>query len=62
MPTLRHQKPRALSFAGGSVKVDAIPPTVLREIVEAAIADHIDTKSLRLTQVAEQSEREISPA
>jgi hypothetical protein len=50
---------RAQSFHGGSVEVDAIPPTVLREIVEDAITGHVDPEALRLTQVAEQSERDI---
>lgn len=50
---------RARSFDGGSVEVDAIPPTVLRQIIEDAIAGHIDPEALRLTQVAEQSERDI---
>lgn len=50
---------RAQSFEGGSVEVDAIPPTVLREIIEEAITDHIDPEALRLTQIAEQSERDI---
>jgi hypothetical protein len=48
---------RARSFGGGSVEVDAIPPTVLRQIVEEAITQHIDQDALRVTQVAEQSER-----
>jgi hypothetical protein len=50
---------RAQSFGGGSVEVDAIPPTILRQIVEDAITQHIDAEALRLDQVAEQSEREI---
>lgn len=50
---------RARSFDGGSVEVDAIPPTTLRQIVEDAITSHIDTEALRLTEVAERSEREI---
>lgn len=50
---------RAQSFIGGSVEVDAIPPTVLRQLVEEAITQHIDPEALRLTQVAEQSERDI---
>jgi hypothetical protein len=49
---------RAQSFDGGSVEVDAIPPTVLRQIVEDAITQHIEPEALRLDQVAEQSERE----
>ena len=50
---------RAHGFDGGSVEVDAIPPTVLRELVEEAITEHIDPEALRLTQLAEQSERDI---
>jgi hypothetical protein len=50
---------RAPGFGGGSVEVDAIPPTVLRQIVEDAIAGHIEPEALRLDQVAEQSERDI---
>ena len=33
---------RARGFDGGSVEVDAIPPTVLRQIIEDAITQHID--------------------
>jgi len=50
---------RSGNFVGGSVEVDAIPPTVLRQIVDEAIAQHIDPEALRLTRVAEHSEREI---
>jgi hypothetical protein len=50
---------RARGFDGGSVEVDAIPPTVLRQIVEDAITQHIEPEALRLDQIAEQSEREI---
>jgi hypothetical protein len=50
---------RAQSFDGGSVEVDAIPPTVLRRIVEDAITQHVDPEELRLTRIAELSEREI---
>jgi hypothetical protein len=50
---------RAAGFQGGSVEVDAIPPTVLRRLVEDAITRHIDPEKLRLNQLAEQSEREI---
>jgi hypothetical protein len=50
---------RAQSFEGGSVEVDAIAPTVLRQIAEEAITRHIDTEALRLTRIAEQSERDI---
>ena len=50
---------RARGFGDGSVEVDAIPPTILRQIVEDAITQHIDAEALRLDQVAEQSERDI---
>jgi hypothetical protein len=50
---------RARSFEGGSVEVDAIPPTVLRQIVEGAIRQHIDADALRVTEEAERSEREV---
>jgi hypothetical protein len=50
---------RSGRFAGGSVEVDAIPAPQLRQIVEQAITQHIDQEHLRITQVAEQSERDI---
>ncbi len=50
---------RARNFAGESVEVDAIPPSVLREILNDAIESHIDPEKLRLTKVAETSERDI---
>jgi hypothetical protein len=50
---------RAKSFSGGSVEVDAIRPSVLRELVEDAIVQHLDPEKLRLTRIAEQSERDI---
>ncbi|MGH3785861.1 MAG: hypothetical protein ACRDRG_04770 [Pseudonocardiaceae bacterium] len=50
---------RAKKFVGGSVEVDAIPAPLLRELVEQAIVQHIDYESLRLTRVAEDSEREV---
>jgi len=50
---------RSKSFVGESVEVDAIPPTMLRAIVEDAITDHIDAEQLRLTRMVEQSERDV---
>ena len=50
---------RAAGFSGESVEVDAIPASTLRAIVRAAIEGHIDPEALRLTQVAEQSERDV---
>lgn len=50
---------RARGFIGESVEVDAIPAPALRQIVEQAITRHIDPEALRLTRIAEDSERDI---
>lgn len=50
---------RARSFAGGSVDVDAIRAPVLRQLLDDAITRHIDPDALRVTQEAEQAEREL---
>lgn len=50
---------RAAKFDGESVEVDAIPPSILRELVEGAITRHIDPEALRLTRIAENSERNL---
>jgi hypothetical protein len=60
-PTKRSDS-RAGSFIGESVEIDAIQPTVLRTIVENAIAQHINVEALRLTQIAERSERDVLTA
>lgn len=49
---------RARTFEGGSVEVDAIPPSTLRSIVRSSIEQHIDADALALTRSVEQSERE----
>ncbi len=54
--------PRAPGFDGESVEVDAIPAQTLRDIIRDAIEQHIDPEALRLTRIAEQSEREILTA
>jgi hypothetical protein len=51
--------PRAREFAGGSVEVDAVPASTLRRLVEGAITVLIDQEKLRLTRIAEQSERQV---
>ena len=48
---------RAGSFAGGSVDVDALPPSLLRQIVETAIVQHLDPEALRRTQLHQASDR-----
>lgn len=50
---------RAAKFVGESVEVDAIPASVLRSIVRAAIEQHVDPEALRLTQSVEDSERAV---
>jgi hypothetical protein len=50
---------RSRSFHGGSVEVDAIPPTTLRELVAACITTHIDDDALDLTLGVEQEERRL---
>lgn len=53
---------RARNWIGESVEVDAIPPSTLRDIVEAWVSEHIDEDALRITQVAEASERQLLTA
>jgi hypothetical protein len=50
---------RKKTFAGESVEVDALPPEQLRQMVQACIVQHVDTQQLRVTEVAEASEREL---
>jgi hypothetical protein len=50
---------RAAKFDGDSVEVDAIPSSVLRDLVRDAIEQWIDPEELRLHRIAEESEREI---
>lgn len=49
---------RSKNFIGGSVEVDAIPPAMLREIVDDAITDHIDERSYESLMAVEEAERE----
>lgn len=50
---------RSRGFEGESVEVDAIPAPTLRRLVEDAITSHVDREQLRLTRVAERSERDV---
>jgi hypothetical protein len=49
---------RAAKFRGESVEVDAIPPDMLRELVEAHIVQHIDANRYASMQQIERLERE----
>jgi hypothetical protein len=42
---------------GPCVEVDAIPSTTLRDLVREAIEQHIDQNTLRITRIAEESEK-----
>lgn len=50
---------RAANFMGDSVEVDALPSPVLRQLVRGAIEKWVDPEALRLTKIAEHSEREV---
>jgi hypothetical protein len=50
---------RSRGFDGESVEVDALPATVLRNIVENAIVQHINPRSYELTRRVEESERDL---
>jgi hypothetical protein len=49
---------RSKTFVGDSVEVDAIPTSILRDIVEDAITSWIDDDALRITQMVEAQELE----
>lgn len=49
---------RSRGWVGGSVEVDAIPATTLRQLVEDAILEHLDRHQLAVTRAVERSERE----
>jgi hypothetical protein len=49
---------RSKSFEGESVEVDAIVPSVLRQMVDSCISQHVDARTLASHQSAEQSERD----
>lgn len=42
-----------------SIEVDALPPRMLRALVQEAITRHIDWRQLEITRIAEGSEREV---
>ncbi len=50
---------RSSGFEGESVEVDALPPSVLRQIVGDAIKAHINRVALELTMSVEDSERDV---
>jgi hypothetical protein len=48
---------RAAKFEGDSVELDAIPPTILRDLVRESIERHLPKHELDILKVAEESER-----
>jgi hypothetical protein len=50
---------RAKGFGEISVELDAIPPHVLRHIVELVLTQHLPPEKLKVLQAAEESEREL---
>ncbi len=50
---------RSSGFEGESVEVDALPASVLRQIVGDAIEGHLDPRALALTRSVEASERDV---
>jgi hypothetical protein len=60
-PTKRTDS-RSRTFKGESVEVDAIPPTVLRQLVRHCIEKHVDRRALAKTQEVEAMERDTLAA
>jgi hypothetical protein len=49
---------RRKNFAGESVEVDAIPPQILRQLVEDSITEHVDKGQYEALKRVEQAERQ----
>jgi hypothetical protein len=58
-PTKRQGNPHACGFKGESVELDALPSTVLRDLVRECIAQHIGQHELNILREAERSERDF---
>lgn len=58
-PTKRDGNNHANGFAGDSVELDALPPSILREMVRDVIARHIFESATAALREAEDSEREL---
>lgn len=50
---------RSRSFGAISVELDAVHPQILRDLVEAAIVQHLPADQLAMLRIAERSEREF---
>ncbi len=60
LPTRPTKKsdPRAKEWAGGSIEVDALPPSKLRELTRECIERHIPDGHMAVLEQAESSERD----
>jgi hypothetical protein len=47
------------AYENGSVEVDALPPEILRQLINKAIVRHVDERALAIAQTAEHSERAL---
>ena len=61
-PTQRAGNMHAKDFEGASVELDALKPSVLREMVRKVILRHISPKALITLRAAEESERKLLKA
>jgi hypothetical protein len=58
-PTKRDGNPHAPGFRGESVELDALPSTVLRELVDMCIGQHISAHHVNILRIAENSESDL---
>ena len=58
-PTKIEGNLHAKRFKGPSIEVDALPPPVLQQLVRESIERHINKRQLKITRMAEKSEREL---
>jgi hypothetical protein len=58
-PTKREGNRHPKDFSGESVKLDALPPRVLRQMVTEVIERHISAADTKMLRAAEDSEREL---
>jgi hypothetical protein len=58
-PTKREGNSHAKNFDGDSTELDALPPSVLRDLVRECIELHIDPHQVNVLREAESSEREL---
>lgn len=58
-PTKTRGNSHAVGWHGDSVELDAIPPRLLRQIVDDVIVRHLDPDALAHTRYVEEQEREL---